>query len=94
MPETCVFCGNPSEGEHTIHRDGFGVGPEVPLCNDCGGGEFPTAGEIWERIAQTADSECAYRPKVKKKGSRFKNQLKKSTAALVAATTRHVEVAE
>ena len=59
----CAFCGKPSEDEYAVHRDGFGVGPVVPLCNACGSGEEPTLDEIWARIAQpTAGDDSAYRP--------------------------------
>lgn len=52
MPhETCSFCGQAAEGNHAIHRDGFDVGPEVPLCDECGGEEGPTCEEIWEKIS-------------------------------------------
>lgn len=47
----CVYCGAEAEGQHAIHRDGFGVGPEVPLCNACGGPGNPTCEEIWKKIA-------------------------------------------
>jgi hypothetical protein len=60
---TCAFCGHPAEGNYSIHRDGFGVGPEVDLCDEHGG-EFPTCDEIWERIAQPADDDGAYRRRV------------------------------
>src|SRR5688572_24383288 len=49
--ERCSFCGDPAEGNYSIHRDGFGVGPEVPLCDDCGAHPRPTCGEIWDRIS-------------------------------------------
>lgn len=61
MPDPCAFCGSRSEGNYAIHRDGFGVGPEVDLCDACGSQETPSAGEIWERIARPARSEFAYR---------------------------------
>lgn len=58
----CVYCGDKTDGEkYAVHRDGFGVGPEVPLCDRCGEGERPTMREIWDRIAQPADGEFAYR---------------------------------
>lgn len=47
----CAACGKPS-GRFAIHRDGFGEGPEVPLCEACGGHETPTCEELWERIAE------------------------------------------
>ena len=48
---TCSFCGKPAEGNYSIHRDGFDAGPQVDLCDGCGGEETPTCEEIWERIA-------------------------------------------
>ena len=47
----CAFCGELAEGNFAIHRDGFGVGPEVDLCNDCGGSDSPSLTEIWNAIA-------------------------------------------
>lgn len=51
--ELCAYCKSPTPKplKHSIHRDGFGIGPEVPLCNECGGGSIPTCEEIWKRIA-------------------------------------------
>ncbi len=49
--EQCSFCGKAAEGNHAIHRDGFSEGPEVPLCDACGGSENPTCEEIWDRIS-------------------------------------------
>lgn len=43
----CAYCGRVAEGKYSVHRDGFGEGPEVPLCNRCGSGKKPTLGEIW-----------------------------------------------
>lgn len=95
MALICAFCGEPTNGEdYSIHRDGFGVGPEVPLCRTCGASEFPTCADIWSKIAQPADGECAFKPITKSKASRFKNALKKSVAALVESKCRHVEVHE
>lgn len=48
----CAYCGDRAEGKYNIHRDGFCQGPEVPLCNGCGGAEKPTEREIWSRIGQ------------------------------------------
>jgi NAD-dependent SIR2 family protein deacetylase len=49
----CANCGERFEGEveFAIHRDGFGIGPEVPLCHDCGAYPCPTCAEIWFNIA-------------------------------------------
>lgn len=50
---TCAYCGAivAGEPEYTIHRDGFGDGPEVPLCQRCGANEEPSCSDIWRRIA-------------------------------------------
>ncbi len=55
MSAMCAYCGKSTEGNHTIHRDGFGEGPEVPLCDACGGGLRPTCEEIWARISENRD---------------------------------------
>lgn len=46
----CAACGQPSQGNHAIHRDGMGEGPEVPLCGECGSAAGPTCEQLWERI--------------------------------------------
>lgn len=46
----CAACGKPAEGNRSIHRDGFGIGPEVPLCDACGMHPTPTCPEIWAAI--------------------------------------------
>lgn len=46
----CCYCGTPSEGHFAIYRDGFGEGPEVPLCDEHGGTDDPSASDIWARI--------------------------------------------
>jgi hypothetical protein len=56
----CAYCDRPAEGNFSIHRDGFGVGPEVPLCDDCGSKPEPTCGEIWDRIAQPVDDPSEF----------------------------------
>lgn len=48
----CVACGTPCVGAFSIHRDGFGVGPEVPLCRGCGAHELPTCETLWKWIAE------------------------------------------
>lgn len=50
----CAACGKPLPWgiKFTIHRDGFGEGPEVPLCRACGEHETPTCEELWDRIAE------------------------------------------
>lgn len=46
----CVYCAKKAQGNYAIHRDGFGEGPEVPLCDNCGGSQFPSLATIWGRI--------------------------------------------
>lgn len=48
----CAACGTEIVGEvkSTIHRDGFCEGPEVPLCESCGGHELPTCQDLWAAI--------------------------------------------
>lgn len=60
-PGDCAYCGKPAEGNSAIHRDGFGVGPEVDLCDACGLGELPSCPEIWDRIAVPSDNPWAHR---------------------------------
>ena len=48
----CAACGLESEREHSIHRDGFGEGPEVWLCNGCGRDKYPTCPILWAWIAE------------------------------------------
>ena len=47
----CAYCGGVSEGNYSVHRDSFCEGPEVELCDACGGSRFPTLEQIWARIA-------------------------------------------
>lgn len=46
----CAACGSPAEGNHGIHRDGLGEGPEVDLCDACGDEATPTLEQLWEMI--------------------------------------------
>lgn len=46
----CAACGKFSEGNASIHRDGFGEGPEVELCDECGMAELPTCETVWAMI--------------------------------------------
>lgn len=55
IPVACAFCGRPAEGNHSVERDGFGLGDEVDLCAACGAHETPTLEEIWAKIGQAAD---------------------------------------
>ncbi len=47
----CAYCGEVSNREFSIPRDGDLEGPEVYLCHDCGCTSEPTLLEIWDRIA-------------------------------------------
>lgn len=59
MLERCAFCEQPAQGNYSIHRDGFGEGPEVPLCNACGGKPEPDEPTIWAKIGQSGIcNEC------------------------------------
>lgn len=49
--ELCAACGEPVQGNYAVHRDGFGDGPEVDLCDRCGGFETPTLPQLWAMIA-------------------------------------------
>lgn len=51
MALACAYCGGHAQGNHTIHRDGLGKGPEVPLCDEHGSRLKPTCSEIWARIS-------------------------------------------
>ncbi len=53
--ERCAMCGENAEGNYAIHRDGFGEGPEVPLCDECGSFSTPTCEEIWEKLLNRPD---------------------------------------
>lgn len=50
--EACAYCGDACSGKYTIHREGFGYGPEVGLCDACGGPGNPESNEIWQRIGK------------------------------------------
>jgi hypothetical protein len=78
--KVCAYCGLPAQGNFTIHRDGFGAGPEVPLCDACGGGASPSSGEIWARNGQGKD-QCAARV-------REKRQLRVDILAVLRAAAR------
>lgn len=53
----CAACGAVATAHHTIHRDGFELGPQVPLCIGCGSSESPSCEEIWQRIAERMDTD-------------------------------------
>ena len=50
--QNCAYCSVPIIGkeEYSIHRDGFGIGPEVPLCLGCAGPEL-SCEVIWDKIS-------------------------------------------
>jgi hypothetical protein len=45
----CFYCGAfiPGEPPGRTHRDGFELGPQVPLCSECSG-ELPSLEAIWK----------------------------------------------
>ncbi len=59
--DICVYCKSPAQGRFSVHRDDFCEGPEVPLCDACGGDEEPTLEEIWNRISTTQRTSTADR---------------------------------
>ena len=52
--ETCCYCRGliGDELRYSIHRDGFGEGPEVPLCVTCAEDDRITCEMIWRRCAR------------------------------------------
>lgn len=53
----CAYCDARIAADapvYSIHRDDFGEGPEVPLCEACGSGQTPTCEQIWAKIGQGA----------------------------------------
>jgi hypothetical protein len=55
----CACCGKPGRRDRTIHRDGFGDGPEVPLCSACADYARPTETTIWKNIKLNRDVATA-----------------------------------
>jgi hypothetical protein len=52
----CAYCGNTTSKEEfggSIHRDGFLIGPQVPLCCLCAAEDGPTCEDIWAKISRT-----------------------------------------
>jgi len=62
LPGTCAYCQKPSQGNYSVHRDGFCEGPEVDLCDECGGFASPTLEEIWAHISTTREPPSAVAP--------------------------------
>lgn len=56
----CTYCGKECEGHFSVHRDGFGMGPEIPLCDACGGSPSSVLSleTIWDKIAQRPCRTC------------------------------------
>lgn len=61
---TCSYCEREFAGavEWSIHRDGFGEGPEVVLCEPCAAYPHPTPEEIWARLAERDPRELELAP--------------------------------
>lgn len=49
----CAACDNEAGTTYGIHRDGFGEGPEVMLCDDCGSGFLPTCEKFMDSARHT-----------------------------------------
>lgn len=56
----CAARGEPAQGHFSIHRDGFGDGPEVGLCDACGAGPEPDLAELWRMIKSRAQNDQAH----------------------------------
>lgn len=52
--QRCAYCEVPIIGApaYTIHRDGMGIGPELPLCRACGSEPEPTCEQVWARLRE------------------------------------------
>lgn len=59
----CAYCGQKSQGNYKMTRDGA-VGPQLPLCDDCGAEPYPTLQQIWARISLVADDGELWGPTV------------------------------
>jgi hypothetical protein len=72
----CSYCGRPVDQKvyGLIHRDGYLVGPNVPLCEACGLEESLTMNVIWDRIAHPSDHPDAYRRIDMPRGKRADHQ--------------------
>lgn len=66
----CAYCGGKAEGKYSIHRDGFGIGPQVPLCNEHGSRPLPSMAQIWERIKERRASKPKPKLRLVKGGKR------------------------
>lgn len=58
----CANCGLFSQGNFSVHTggigdDGFGTGPEAPLCDSCGGEETPSLEDVLTNIARRQERE-------------------------------------
>lgn len=60
----CVYCGQQAEGNYLIERDGMGSKPALPLCDACGGHQWPTLQDIWARVALLDDDGTPWGPTV------------------------------
>ena len=60
---TCAFCGAKAEGHYSIHRDGFGVGREVNLCDRDGRSFEPSCEIIWDALKGKRLPMSAFAPK-------------------------------
>lgn len=60
--QRCAFCSRRAEGNFSVHRDGFCIGPEVELCDHCGLYPTPSLPEIWAKIGQASECERCDKP--------------------------------
>lgn len=54
----CAFCRAPAQGNYSVHISPSMTGPEVPLCDMCGGHETPLLSHIWHAIEHGYGVTC------------------------------------
>lgn len=52
----CTHCGTQTDGLYSVHKFGFGVGPEVPLCETCL--NDVDLGDIWRKNLKGNEAEA------------------------------------
>ena len=77
----CAYCGDAAQGNFSIHRDGFCMGPQVDLCDNCGSTTSPSCEQIWEHIAIRKDRPFKTQKAVKADG-RLSQRFSDATSKL------------
>lgn len=73
--KTCANCGWGAEGNFSIHDTPDMDGPEVDLCDSCGGSELPTCAAIWRNIARRREMVNNAQQCLKKAGAKYTSAL-------------------